>query len=92
MQNSQRFRILSGLAMIGQLGMQVVLPPVIFTLLAVWANMKFDIGVWLPIAALAVGLLTGGCCFYRIARVWLLRNSDADMPASTQEKEKNHED
>ncbi len=87
MGNNRTFNILSGLVMIGELGFQVIFPPVALTLLAVWLNSKYDIGVWLPIAALAVGLATGGCAFYRFARIWLTEYAEADTPPAVQGKE-----
>ncbi len=88
MKPSDSFGILTGLAMIGQLGLQVVLPPVALTLLAVWLNSRYDIGLWLPIAALVVGLITGGCSFLQFCRSWLARHAEPDQPPT---KEDHHE-
>ncbi len=88
MKQSAAFDILTGLAMVSQLGLSVVFPPVAMTLLAAWLNTRYDIGLWLPIAALVVGLLTGCAAFWRTARVWLARNSRPDQIPT---KEDTHE-
>ncbi len=83
MGTSHRFDILTGLSMVTQLGVQVVLPPVVFTLLGVWLQNRFSLGVWLPVAALAVGLVTGGCSFWRFCRIWLFKHAKPDEPPTT---------
>ncbi len=91
MKPKSQFDILAGFAMVSQFGIGLVLPPVLLTLLAVWLNNRYQMGLWFPVAALVIGLTTGICSAIRTARVWLYRHRDADQPP-TITKETPHED
>ena len=40
-----------------QLGISVALPPALFILLGVWLRNRFDLGSWVVIVAIAVGII-----------------------------------
>ncbi len=95
MKPSTRFDILAALSLLVQLGLEAVLPPVGLTLLGAWLNSRYDIGIWLPITLLAIGLVLSCVSFYHFARLWLARFARPDEPpqitAEYEEKENKDE-
>ncbi len=54
-----------------QLGLSVISPIVLCVFVGVWLNLRFGVGEWLVVLLLAVGLVSGGCGFYRFARTFI---------------------
>lgn len=79
-QPSSRFRALSGILAVGQLGISLIVPILLFTALGVWLSDRFGIGVWLTVLCIVVGVITAGCTFYRTAREFLARQRAEDKP------------
>ncbi len=79
-QPSSRFRALSGILAVGQLGISLVVPILLFTALGVWLSDRFGIGAWLTVLCIVVGVITAGCTFYRTAREFLARQRAEDKP------------
>ena len=48
---------LSFLVWLTQLGLSVVFPLADFTLVAVWLRLKFELGIWIIIAGIFLGLI-----------------------------------
>ncbi len=57
-------RILSRLTLLTQVGLTFITPPLLLLCGAVWLQDRFGTGDWVVIAALLVGLLSGGCGVY----------------------------
>lgn len=79
-QPSSRFRVLSGILAVGQLGVSLIVPILLFTALGVWLSDRFGIGAWLTVLCIVVGVITAGCTFYRTAREFLARQRAEDKP------------
>lgn len=84
-QPSSRFRALSGILAVGQLGISLIVPILLFTALGVWLSDRFGIGVWLTVLCIVVGVITAGCTFYRTAREFLARQRAEDKPRGSGE-------
>ena len=63
--------ILRALALVTEFGLSVVMPIVLTVLLGVWLCGRFSIGPWLIVLSRLVGLVSGGCGFYRFARIFI---------------------
>ena len=50
------YRLVKALALIGQLGMSVAFPLGGFLFLALWLRDKYDLGVWVLIAGIVLGI------------------------------------
>ncbi len=61
-------KLIKAAALLGQFGFSVITPPVFLTLGAWWLQRRFDLGTWIMIAAIAVGMLTSLSSGYRILR------------------------
>lgn len=55
-------------ALLGQLGFSLIIPPVFLVLCAWWLQNRFDLGVWIMILAIAVGILSGLSSGYTLLR------------------------
>ena len=63
-----RQKLCRGIALVGQLGFSLITPPVVLLWLAHWLQTKYQLGVWVTIGALILGLLTSASTalqFYR---------------------------
>ena len=61
-------KLCRGIALVGQLGFSLITPPVVLLGLAHWLQTKYQLGVWVTIVALILGLLTSASTalqFYR---------------------------
>ena len=63
------FTALKYLAWVGQLGLSLVLPPVLACWAAGWLRIWFGLGSWIFAAALVLGLLTSIRCLFRFLRM-----------------------
>ncbi len=79
-QPTSRFRVLSGILAVGQLGISLIVPILLFTGLGVYLTERFSVGAWLTVLCVAVGVVTAGCTFYRVAREFLARMRAEDKP------------
>ena len=66
-----RMKTVRLLVCLGQLGLSVISPIVLSVLLGAWIDLRFGVGPWLTVVLLLVGLVSGGCAFYRFAREFL---------------------
>lgn len=57
------------LAWVGQLGLSLVLPPVLALWCAGWLRERFGLGAWGFAAALVLGLLTSARCFLQFLKM-----------------------
>ena len=65
---SEMLRLLS---YVTQFGMSVVSPIVLAVLFGVWLNLYRGVGVWVVVLLLGVGVISGGCGFYRFVRAFI---------------------
>lgn len=79
-QPTSRFRVLSGILAVGQLGTSLIVPILLFTGLGVYLTERFSAGAWLTVLCVIVGVVTAGCTFYRVAREFLARMRAEDKP------------
>lgn len=63
-----RMKTVRLLVCLGQLGLSVISPIVLSVLLGAWIDLRFGVGPWLTVVLLLVGLVSGGCAFYRFAK------------------------
>lgn len=82
-QPTSRFRVLSGILAVGQLGISLIVPILLFTGLGVYLTDRFALGAWLTVLCVIVGVITAGCTFYRTAREFLARQRAEDKPRET---------
>lgn len=80
------FRCLSYLT---QFGLSVIMPILLCVLFAVWLCGKYGIGEWLIVLALAVGLVSAGCGFYKFARTFLAMNADKPKAKDQEDADEN---
>lgn len=66
-------RVLSRITLITQLGLSLVLPPVLLALGAMWLQKRFGVGDWLLVCAILTGVLSGACSAYQLLRAELSR-------------------
>ena len=51
-------KILSLLMWVGQFGLSIIFPTLLFLMLGVWLQIKFSLGIWVLILCGIIGLLT----------------------------------
>lgn len=78
--------ILTALTLVGQLGLSFVIPPLLCTLLGVYLTRRFEIGVWLILVLVAVGLLVAGCGVYRTLAAYIARVEKSSTPTHTRKE------
>lgn len=61
-------KLIKAAALLGQFGFSLITPPVFLTLGAWWLQRRFDLGVWIMIAAIVVGMMTSLSSGYRMLR------------------------
>ena len=67
-------KLLRGIALVGQLGVSIITPPVVLVLLAQWLMEKHGWGLWVMVAAIIIGLLTAFSGAWRTLKKLLPRN------------------
>ena len=70
-------KILRGVALLTQLGLSVAAPTLLTVWLAQWLQKRFELGAWVPLAGLAVGLVSSACGLYHFYKT-TLRQSERD--------------
>ena len=63
--------MLRQLTYLTQLGITVLAPIVLSVLVGVFLNRRFDVGEWVIVLLLGVGLVSGGCGFFRFVRAFI---------------------
>ena len=63
--------MLRQLTYLTQLGITVLAPIVLSVLVGVFLNRRFDVGEWVIVLLLGVGLVSGGCGFFRFVRTFI---------------------
>lgn len=95
MKQSRSFmQIMSGIMMVGQLGISLILPILGLTVLGVYLSERFETGVWPVVVGAVVGVITAGCTYYRLMRAFLARQraEDAAEKDKTPEKDTGRQD
>ena len=89
MDNKQLMRVLSRLTLLTQLGLTFITPPLQLLFGAMWLEERFGVGEWIVIAALIVGLLSGGCGAYSLIAAELRkdRREEGKKSRSAEKKE-----
>lgn len=83
--NQSTWRALRYLGYLTQFGLSVVTPIVLSVLITVYFCSRYGIGEWLIALGLGVGLISGGCGFFRFARLFIAIN--ADKPAASRKED-----
>lgn len=84
-QPTSRFRVLSGILAVGQLGISLIVPILLFTGLGVYLTDRFGLGAWLTVLCIVIGVITAGCTFYRVSQEFLARQRAQDKPETPQD-------
>jgi len=71
-------QVLSDLAKFGQMGMYIVVPPIIMAILGIWAQKKFNLGSWVILVCIILGLLSAFTSVVKICRGFLVKNTKDD--------------
>lgn len=66
--NENKYRYLRAAAHITQFGLDMVTPIVLFTILAVWLKNKLDMGGWVVIVAIIIGVACSGLNMYKFIK------------------------
>ena len=84
-------KILRELTWLTQLGISLVIPPLVLVWLCNFLQRRFSIGIWLSVVGLIVGLITAGCTAYQfyLHTKKRLEQSDEGMQRGTSFR--NHE-
>lgn len=69
---------LRDIATFGQMGMYVVVPPIMMALLGFWLRKKFGLGSWVIIVAIVMGLLSAFTSIYRLCMGFLAKSTKED--------------
>ena len=73
-------KILRGVALLTQLGLSVVAPPLLMIWLAQWLQKRFSLGPWVTIAALVVGFISSACGMYGFYKSLTRQEGKEDAP------------
>lgn len=88
MKQSRSFmQVMSGIMMVGQLGISLIFPILGLTVLGVYLSERFETGVWPVVVGAVVGVITAGCTYYRLMRAFLARQRAED----TAKRDNSHE-
>ena len=79
----QYLRIVRMVVMFGQLGFTLITPPVVMALLGWWLQNRFQLGPWVVLVCILLGLLTAGSSAVRFFR----RVLSAPVPEEQEEKQ-----
>ncbi len=67
--NENKYRHLRALGQITQFGLDMVTPIVLCTILAVWLKNRFNVGSWLVIVAIIVGVACSALNMFKFIKV-----------------------
>ena len=74
-------KALQDVSTFGQMGFTIVVPPILLCMLANWLKKRFDLGYWIILAAIVIGLLSAFTTIAKLCKYFLAKN--------TKENEKN---
>lgn len=69
---------LNYISVYGQIGFSIVVPPILLCLLGFWLRKKFELGSWVIIVALVLGLLSAFTSVYRMCIGFLAKSTKED--------------
>lgn len=75
-------RILSRISLITQLGLSLVTPPLLLTLGALWLQSHCQVGDWILLCAILVGLVSGVCSVWQLVRAEIARENRREARAA----------
>ena len=87
---NQKLRVLSHFYWITQFGFSLVTPPLMCIALAIWLQKRFELGAWIILVALLLGMGAAGCTFYSFAKRFAGRKT-AQTPEQNIISFRNHE-
>lgn len=64
----KKSELLRGLSLITQFGLSVATAPILCVLFGVWAQKRWNLGDWVVIVCLLVGIISGACSFASFIR------------------------
>ena len=59
----------------GQMGFTIVVPPVLLCLLGMWLRKKLNLGPWVILLAIIIGLLSAFTTIYKLCMQFLAKNT-----------------
>ncbi len=83
--------LLKSLRLLGyltQFGLSVILPPLILVFLGVLLCDRYEIGPWLIVVLLLLGLVSSGCSFYRFFKTFVRETKDEPYGKEADKTEK----
>ena len=75
-------KIFRGIALVGQIGFNIITPPLVLAWLAHRLITRHGGGIWVMVAAIVIGLIAAFCGVYQTVKP-LLGKRDSDPPAGT---------
>lgn len=87
---NKKLRVLSQFYWITQFGFSLVTPPLMCITLAIWLQKRFELGAWIILLGLFLGLGAAGCTFYSFAQRFAGRKKDKE-PKQKEISFRNHE-
>ena len=79
-------RLVSRISLLTQLGLSVVTPPILFVLGALWLQARFDVGDWVLLAAILLGIFSGVTSVFSFVRRETAREVRRETKERTGEK------
>lgn len=76
-------KIIRAASLVGQLGFMIITPPLVLIYLAHLAQTRLGWGVWVMLAAIAVGLLCAASSVYNFCRRLLKQHEKKDAPPTS---------
>ncbi len=74
-------KVLKGIALVSQIGISIITPPVLMALLGSWLCGKFGIGPWLTLIFIIFGLLASGSTAYSFYRKFYKEKTEEEKPS-----------
>ena len=79
-------KVIKGIALVGQIGISIITPPVVMALLGSWLSQKYGIGSWLTLVCIIFGLLAAASSGYSWYKKFFSPKADGkDKPVSFRE-------
>lgn len=82
------FRAMKGLSWVTQLGFSLVCPPLLCVFIALKLQERFELGEWVLITAIVIGILSAACTFISFAKQML---SEAKADKNNEKEEDDDE-
>ena len=71
-------KIMRGLALIGQLGLNIAVPPLVFLFIAKWLQQTYHLGKWVLVLAICLGLYAAATAVIRMMKKMLRQEEKED--------------